>query len=87
MQLHIIATTDSYRNLLKQLGKDTENTMDWYEMDDSNSITIAGKKFKVNGNVNGEGTYMVRRFRISRKPTIWLRSYNFPSNFWMSQNP
>ena len=89
MQVHIITTTDSYRSLLKQLGKDTEkylNTMDWYEVDDSNSITIEGKKFGVKGQVNGSSVYIVRRFRITTKPAIWLKPYNFPTNFWMTQN-
>ena len=89
MQVHIITTTDSYRYLLKHLGKDSENylnTMDWYEVDDSKSITIAGKKFKVNGEVNCSGVYMIRRFRIKRKPAIWLKPYTFPSYFWITQN-
>ncbi len=89
MQVHIITTTDSYRYLLKQLGKDTENylnTMDWYEVDDSKSITIEGKKFEVKGQVNDLGVYMVRKFRITTKPTIWLKPYTFSTNFWMTQN-
>lgn len=55
-------------------------------MDDSKSITIEGKKFKVNGDVNGEKVYMVRRFRIKKNPAIWLKQYTFPSYFWIIQN-
>lgn len=89
MQICIITTTDSYRYLLKHLDKDAENylnTMDWYEVDDSKSITIAGKKFKVNGEVNGSDVYMVRKFRIKKNLAIWLKPYTFPSYFWMTQN-
>ena len=89
MQVHIITTTDSYRYLLKHLGKNSKNclnTMDWYEVDDSKSITIVGKKFKINGNLNASTVYMVRKFRLKRTPTIWLKPYTFPSYFWMTQN-
>ena len=89
MQIHIITTTDSYRYLLKKLGIETKNylnTMDWYELDNSKSITIAKKKFKVNSKVNDSSIYMVRKFRIKRNPTIWLKPYTFPDDFWMTQS-
>lgn len=85
MQIHIIAETDAYRELMRCLGEKSFNTMYWYEMDESKKITIAGKEFQVKGEVNDTDVYMIRRFRLRNKPTIWLRPYTFPSYFWMTQ--
>lgn len=86
-KIHITAETDAYRELLKQLGMRVFNNLDFYNMDDSKRITIGGKIFEVKGDVDGSRIYMVRRFRISNKPTIWLAPWTPPSWFWLTQNP
>lgn len=94
MHYHIITTTDTYRCLPKKINQqyreeDYLNTMDWYEMDESKSITIAGIKFQVKGDVCEQceqGIYRIARFQTQKKPTIWLKPYTFPSNFWLTQN-
>lgn len=87
LKIHITAETEAYRELLRQLGIRVFNNVDSYDMDDSKKITIGNKEFEVKGDVDGSTIYRVRRFHISKKPTIWLGTWTPPSWFWLTQNP
>lgn len=85
MQIHII-TTDTYRYLRKKINQeyrseDYLNTMDWYEMAESKSITIAGIKFQVKGDVCEQGIYRIARFQIKKSPPFGLSRILFRATF------
>lgn len=85
MQIHII-TTDTYRYLRKKINQeyrseDYLNTMDWYEMDESKSITIAGIKFQVKGDVCEQGIYRIARFQTQKSPPFGLSRILFRATF------
>ena len=87
LKIHITAETEAYRELLGQLGIRLYNNVDSYDMDDSKKITIGDKEFEVKGDVDGSTIYRVRRFRISKKPALWLGTWPPPSWFWLTHNP